>query len=111
MVESIAAPTPLDSIFGSLADPVRRDILTRVARRPLSVSELAEPYEMSLAAVSKHLKVLERSGLIAKRRSGKQQIVSPVEGSLDAAIDQLETYKQHFVQRIDSLAEYLAKEQ
>ncbi len=110
MVESIAAPTPLDAIFGSLADPVRRDILTRVARAPLSVSEVAEPYEMSLAAVSKHLKVLERSGLIAKRRSGKQQIVAPVEGSLDAAIDQLENYKQHFVKRIDSLAEYLAKE-
>jgi DNA-binding transcriptional ArsR family regulator len=53
----------LDSIFGSLADPTRRDILQRVAGRELTVSQIAEPYDLSLAAVSKHLKILERAKL------------------------------------------------
>ncbi|MFT4049473.1 MAG: metalloregulator ArsR/SmtB family transcription factor [Solirubrobacterales bacterium] len=108
MVESNAAT--LDAVFGSLADPVRRDMLARVGKSPLSVSQLAEPYAISLAAVSKHLKVLERAGLIFKQRVGKQQMVSPVGDALDVAIDQLENYKQHFVRRVDSLADYLEEE-
>lgn len=108
MVESNAAT--LDAVFGSLSDPVRRDILARIGSTPLSVTQVAEPYEMSLAAISKHLKVLERAGLVVKRRVGKQQLVSPADGALDAAIDQLEAYKQHFIRRVDSLADYLNEE-
>jgi DNA-binding transcriptional ArsR family regulator len=100
----------LDAVFGSLADPVRRDILTRVSTTPLSVTEIAEPYEMSLAAVSKHLKVLENSGLVTKTRAGKQQIVRAAPDALQQAIDQLESYKQHFTRRVDALADYLEGE-
>lgn len=108
MVERTPA---LDAVFGSLSDPVRRDILNRVSTSALSVTEIAEPYEMSLAAVSKHLKVLERSGLVTKTRAGKKQLVKAAPEALDAAIDQLEQYRQHFVQRVDQLADFLQEEQ
>ncbi len=84
----------LDSVFGSLADPTRRDILRRVARSELSVSEIANSYDISLAAVSKHLKVLEKAKLITKRRRGKQQLVRTTSGTLAAAERYLEQYRQ-----------------
>jgi DNA-binding transcriptional ArsR family regulator len=65
----------LDSIFGSLADPTRRDILRRVSEQELSVTEIAAPYSLTLAAISKHLKILEQAKLIIKNRRGKQQLV------------------------------------
>lgn len=65
----------LDTVFGALADPIRRDILERVSDCEMSVSEIAMPYDISMAAVSKHLKVLQVAGLISKRRSGKQRLV------------------------------------
>jgi DNA-binding transcriptional ArsR family regulator len=111
MVERIASAPTLDAVFGSLSDPIRRDILARVSTSELSVTEIAEPYEVSLAAISKHLKVLERSGLVSKTRAGKQQLVRAEPEALDAAITQLEIYKQQFVARVDRLADYLEKEQ
>lgn len=75
----------LDEVFGSLADPTRRDILRRVACSELTVSEIANPYDMSLAAVSKHLKVLEKAGLIAKRKNGKKHLVRAVPQALEEA--------------------------
>jgi DNA-binding transcriptional ArsR family regulator len=66
----------LDVIFGSLADPTRRDILERIADTAMSVSEIAKPYKLSLAAISKHLIILEKAKLIVKRRWGKQQVVT-----------------------------------
>lgn len=110
MVERTPRAT-LDAVFGSLSDPVRRDILSRVSTSPLSVSEIAEPYEMTLAAVSKHLKVLERSGLVTKTRSGKQQLVQLAPGAIEQAVDHLEFYRQHFTGRVDRLAGFLEKEQ
>ena len=98
---------PLDSIFSSLADPTRRDILERVALGELTVSEIALPYDMSLAAVSKHLKILERAKLIIKRRRGKEQLVSMDAQGLADANRYLEQYKQLWEQRLDSLDEYL----
>lgn len=65
----------LDFIFSSLADATRRDILRRVAREELSVGEVAKPYDLTLAAISKHLKILEKAKLVVKRRQGKQQYV------------------------------------
>jgi len=62
----------LNFIFSSLADPTRRDILKRVAKKQLSIGEIAKPYELTFAAVSKHLLVLEKAGLITKRKAGKQ---------------------------------------
>lgn len=99
----------LDSVFGSLADPVRRDILSRVARCELSVGEIAQPYDMSLAAVSKHLKVLEKARLIIKRRQGKEHLVKLSPRALSEASDFLETYRQLWEVRLDSLEEYLSK--
>lgn len=100
----------LDSVFGSLADPTRRDILRRVARSELTVGEISQPYDMSLAAVSKHLKILEQAKLIIKRRKGKQQMVRLSPGALSQATDYLEVYREMWEQRLDNLEEYLRKE-
>lgn len=97
----------LDTVFDSLADPTRRDILERVAKAELSVSEIALPYDMSLAAISKHVKILERAKLIVKRRRGKEQLVSMNASGLADADNYLQRYKELWEQRLDSLDKYL----
>lgn len=97
----------LDSIFGSLANPTRRDILQRVAGQELTVSEIAQPYDMSLAAISKHLKVMERAKLIIKRRKGKEQMVRLAPRAFADAAEYLAWYKQLWEGRLDSLESYL----
>lgn len=97
----------LDHLFGSLADPTRRDILSRVARAELSVSDIAKAYDMTLAAISKHLKILEQAKLIIKRREGKQQLVSMSPAAVDEAMVFLEEYKKQWEDRLDSLESYL----
>jgi DNA-binding transcriptional ArsR family regulator len=100
----------LDSIFSSLADPTRRDILRRVSNEELSVGEIAKPYPLTFAAVSKHLKVLERAKLIIKRRQGKEQIVQLAPQALADASEYLAWYQQFMEARFDSLENYLNKE-
>lgn len=100
----------LDEVFGSLADPTRRDILNRTALSELSVSEIAQPYDISLAAVSKHLKILEKARLVIKRRKGKQLLVQASPGALKDANEYLEYYAGLLKQRMDSLENYLNKE-
>ncbi len=100
----------LDSVFGSLADPTRRDILQRLTRSELSVNEIANPYDMSLAAVSKHLKILEKARLVIKRRKGKQQIVELAPKTLNEANDYLERYRQMWEERYDALEILISKE-
>jgi DNA-binding transcriptional ArsR family regulator len=102
---------PLDSIFGSLADPTRRDILQRVAAQELSVSEVALPYDMSLAAISKHLKILEKARLIIKRRKGKEQLVTLAPQAFADASEYLESYRQYWEGRFDALETLLNKEE
>src|SRR4051794_9199986 len=97
----------LDNIFASLADPTRRDILDRVVEQELTVSEIAQPYDMSLAAISKHLKILEKAKLIIKRRRGKEQLVSVAPYAFKDASEYLERYQEIWEQRLDSLGEYL----
>jgi DNA-binding transcriptional ArsR family regulator len=97
----------LDTIFSSLADPTRRDILQRVARSELPVGEIAAAYEMSLPAVSKHLKILEKAKLIIKRRQGKQLLVRATPATLNDATEYLEWYREHWEQRLGSLEQYL----
>ncbi|HSX36580.1 MAG TPA: metalloregulator ArsR/SmtB family transcription factor [Patescibacteria group bacterium] len=97
----------LDTVFDSLADPTRRDILERVAKAELSVGEIALPYDMSLAAISKHVKILERAKLIVKRRRGKEQLVSMNASGLADADNYLQRYKELWEQRLDSLDKYL----
>lgn len=83
----------LDMIFHSLADPIRRDILRRVMQCELSVSELVEKYEVSFAAVSKHVKVLEGAHLIRRRKEGKRIMVALAPDALQAADEYLEQYR------------------
>jgi DNA-binding transcriptional ArsR family regulator len=93
----------LDFVFGCLSDPTRRDILGRVNKHAMSVSAIAENYDFSLAGIAKHLSVLERAGLIHKERQGKEQIVSIDPNGLAAANDYLETYRELWEHRLDSL--------
>jgi DNA-binding transcriptional ArsR family regulator len=100
----------LDSIFSSLADPTRRDILRRVTSDELSVGEIAKPYDLTFSAVSKHLKVLEHAKLIIKRRRGKEQMVQLAPQALADASEYLQWYQQFMAVRFDSLENYLNKE-
>jgi DNA-binding transcriptional ArsR family regulator len=93
----------LDTIFGSLSDPTRRDILRRVSKQELTISEIAKPYDLTFAAISKHLKVLERAALIIKRRRGKEQMVQAVPQALKDADEYLEQYRQLWEERFDRL--------
>jgi DNA-binding transcriptional ArsR family regulator len=100
----------LDSFFGSLADPTRRDMLERIAESEMSVSEIAVPYDLSYAAVSKHLMVLEKARLIMKRRQGKETLVSITPHAFSEASEYLEKYKLFLNQRMDSLEELIEEE-
>jgi DNA-binding transcriptional ArsR family regulator len=93
----------LDDIFASLADPTRRDILARVSRGELSVGELAQSYTISFAAISKHIKVMERARLIIKRKEGLKQIVSLAPEALMTADEYLEQYRSMWQSRFDQL--------
>jgi len=97
----------LDSVFGCLSDPTRRDILGRISNQAMSVGAIAEHYDFSLAGIAKHLNVLERAGLIQKNRRGKEQIVSIDPNGLAAASDYLDTYRELWERRLDSLDTYL----
>ena len=97
----------LTSTFAALADPTRRAILTRLAEGEATVNELAEPFPISLQAVSKHLKVLERAGLITRGRSAQLR-PSRLEGApLKEAVDWLETYSRFWQAGFDRLDERL----
>lgn len=98
----------LDRVFGSLAHPTRRDILKRAAKRPLSVSEIAKRYDMSLAAISKHLRILEEAKLIEKKRHGKQQFVRLSPAAINDASEFLKSYEKLWNDRLDSLERYLS---
>ncbi len=93
----------LDNIFTSLSDPIRRDILSQVARREYSVGELVARHDISFAGISKHLKVLEKARLINKRKEGKKHMVSLAPGALKSADEYLEQYRQMWQGRYDKL--------
>ena len=99
----------LDTIFGSLADSTRRDILRRVAKKALSVNEIAQSYDMTLAAISKHLMVLQRAKLIRKHRRGKRQFVALSPPAFRDASQYLAQYTRLWEDRFDQL-EALLKE-
>jgi DNA-binding transcriptional ArsR family regulator len=101
----------LDSVFGALSDSTRRDILSRVSRKAMTVGQVAEPYELTFAAISKHLKVLEKAKLISKRRSGKEQIVQAAPNGLVDIDEYLKQYQQLWETRLDSLETYLKEEE
>ena len=103
-------PSPaLDRTFGALAHPTRRAIVQQLARGPLSVSEVAAAYPVSLASVSKHLDVLEDAGLIQRTREGRMQRCELVAEPLAAAAAWIEEYRSFWRRQLDALSRHLAR--
>ena len=100
-------PDRLDATFAALADPTRRAILARLASGETSVTELAEPFQMSLPAVTKHLKVLERAGLISRGRQAQWRPCKLEAQPLRDATGWMEQYRQFWDERLDRLENYL----
>ena len=107
MVHRSPPTDPLSATFAALADPTRRAILARLASGECSVTELAEPFEMSMPAVSKHLRVLERAGLIARRREAQWRPCRIEAGPLREVADWTERYRHIWEERLDRLDTYL----
>ena len=107
------SPDELDGTFAALADPTRRAILARLAGGEATVTELARPFAMSQPAVSKHLTVLERAGLVSRRRDAQRRPCRLEAARLKAATDWLEEYRRHWegsFQRLDALLDELQTE-
>ncbi len=100
---------PLSTTFAALADPTRRAILARLATGEATVNELAEPFEITLQAVSKHLKVLERAGLISRGRDAQYRPCHLESAPLDSAIGWIEEHRNIWQQRFDQLEQHLRK--
>lgn len=99
MVESII----LDNVFMALADATRRSILERVSKSEMSIGEIAQYYSLTFAGVSKHIKVLERAGIVTKRRRGKEQVVIVVPQTMAIARHEIERYARMWGDRFDLL--------
>jgi DNA-binding transcriptional ArsR family regulator len=97
----------LDQVFGALADPTRRAILARLALGDVTVGELAQPFAMSLPAVSKHLRVLEEAGLISKGRAAQSRPCRLEPQTLKAVDAWLEDYRRLWSESLDRLEDYL----
>src|ERR687894_1091517 len=107
VVDRHSAAHALDQLFGALADATRRDILARVMDADASVSELAAQYDMSFAAVQKHVAVLERARLVTKRKDGRAQRVTGNPDALRRAYRLLAEFEQRWQARVDRLDELL----
>ena len=103
------SPDRLSATFAALADPTRRAILARLAAGESSVTELAEPFDMSLPAVSKHLKVLERAGLIVRGREAQWRPCRIEPRALKEVDGWLERYRRFWEQSFDRLDDYLTE--
>jgi DNA-binding transcriptional ArsR family regulator len=98
---------PLSATFAALADPTRRQILARLAQGEATVGELAAPFDLSLPAISKHLKVLQRAGLIEQGRQAQWRPCRLKPDGLRDVTEWVEQYRRHFEERLDRLDEYL----
>ena len=103
--------TTLNLTFGALADPTRRAILDRLAEGEATVGQLASPFDVSRPAVSKHLRVLERAGLVTRSRDGRVSRCGLDASPMRDAADWVERYRQHWDDRLDSLKRYLEHEE
>jgi DNA-binding transcriptional ArsR family regulator len=99
----------LSEVFSALADPTRRAILARLAKGEATVNQLAEPFPISLQAVSKHLKVLERAGLITRGKEAQWRPCRLDAGPLREVAVWIASYQQFWEQRYDSLGDYLQR--
>lgn len=109
VVTTSASTDPLSATFAALADPTRRAILARLVDGEAAVTELAAPFEMSLPAVSKHLKVLERAGLIERSRHAQWRPSRLAPAPLKEVADWVERYRQLWEERLDRLDAYLGE--
>lgn len=100
---------PLSGVFSALADPTRRAILARLALGETSVGDLAKPFDMSLPAVSKHLKVLEGAGLLLRERQGRTHLLQINAGPMREAAGWIDQYRQFWEASLDALADYLER--
>jgi DNA-binding transcriptional ArsR family regulator len=108
MVVDYLTDEEVDRLFQALADATRRDILARTMQQEQSVSTLAARYNMSFAAVQKHVAVLERAALVVKERRGREQMVRGHEPTLQKASRLLDSYEELWIQRAQRIAEVLA---
>ena len=100
---------PLDDVFTALGDPTRRAILTRLRRSPATVGEVAQPFEVSLNAISKHVKVLERAGLVTRARVGREHHLSLNAAPLQRATRWLVDYEQFWEGSLDRMERLLQR--
>ena len=103
--------TTLDDTLSALADPTRRAILARLAQGEATVTELARPFDMTMPAVTKHLKVLERAGLITRSREAQTRPCRLAPGPLQEVANWVDEYRQYWEARFDRLDEYLREVQ
>ncbi len=111
MVVGQISEDEVDRVFQALADATRRDILVRAIQQEQSVSTLARNYEMSFAAVQKHVAVLERAALVTKHRRGREQIVQGNATTLRKAAALFDAYEQLWIHRATKIADILAGEE
>src|SRR6266851_3969362 len=97
----------LDAVFGALSDPTRRRMLERLSEGESAVTRLAAPFSMSLPAVSKHLRVLEKAGLLKRRRRGREHRLKIEAGPMKEALRWMERYRRFWEGSLDALADYL----
>jgi DNA-binding transcriptional ArsR family regulator len=109
MATTTASRDPLSATFSALADPTRRAILARLVEGERPVTELAAPFDMSLPAVSKHLKVLERAGLIERSRHAQWRPCRLAPAPLKEVADWVERYRELWEERLDRLDDYLSE--
>jgi len=96
----------LDITFSALSDPTRRAVLERLLKGDICVTDLAEPFNMSLPAVSKHLKILENAGLVQRRKKGRVHHIQLVAKPMEDAIDWMSRYKGFWEKQLDALENY-----
>jgi DNA-binding transcriptional ArsR family regulator len=100
---------PLGATFAALADPTRRAIVERLARGEASVSELADPFKMTLPAISKHLTVLEDAGLVVRRKEGRVRHCTMTDEPMREAVKWIATHGRFWEDQLDSLGAFLAR--
>jgi DNA-binding transcriptional ArsR family regulator len=108
MKVDVAAADPLSQVFSALADPTRRDMVARLSLADASVNELAEPYDVSVQAISKHLRVLEHAGLVSRRREAQRRPVHLEADVLDVMTTWIERYRRRAEERYRRLDALLA---
>lgn len=105
--EAASRTARLDAVFAALADPTRRAIIERLSRGEARVTELAQPFDMSLNAVSKHIRVLEASGVVERHRKGRDHILSINARSLDEIDGWIERTRRYWEKRLDGMERLL----